>query len=80
MRALKNDTATLNISVSVVAPGITLTDLVSGGDAILLAARAHDSEHGSFQNFRVSARNQGLRPDARAGKGGWYRCPLLLST
>lgn len=30
MRALKNDTATLNIAVSVVAPGITLTDLVSG--------------------------------------------------
>ena len=24
-------------------------DLVSGGDAILLAARAHDSEHGPFQ-------------------------------
>ena len=32
MRALKNDTATLNIAVSVVAPGITLTDLVSGRD------------------------------------------------
>lgn len=30
MRALKNDTATLNISVSVVAPGITLTDIISG--------------------------------------------------
>jgi NAD(P)-dependent dehydrogenase (short-subunit alcohol dehydrogenase family) len=33
MRALKNDTATLNISVSVVAPGITLTDIVSGRGA-----------------------------------------------
>jgi len=33
MRALKNDTATLNISVSVVAPGITLTDIVSGREA-----------------------------------------------
>lgn len=32
MRALKNDTATLNISISVVAPGITLTELVSGRD------------------------------------------------
>lgn len=32
MRALKNDTATLNISVSVVAPGITLTDIISGRD------------------------------------------------
>jgi NAD(P)-dependent dehydrogenase (short-subunit alcohol dehydrogenase family) len=32
MRALKNDTATLNIAISVVAPGITLTDLVSGRD------------------------------------------------
>jgi NAD(P)-dependent dehydrogenase (short-subunit alcohol dehydrogenase family) len=30
MRALKNDTATLGISVSVVAPGITLTDIISG--------------------------------------------------
>lgn len=30
MRALKNDTATLGIAVSVVAPGITLTDIVSG--------------------------------------------------
>lgn len=30
MRALKNDLATLNIAVSVVGPGITLTDLVSG--------------------------------------------------
>ena len=33
MRALKNDTATLNISVSVVAPGITLTGIVSGREA-----------------------------------------------
>jgi len=33
MRALKNDTATLDISVSVVAPGITLTDIVSGREA-----------------------------------------------
>ena len=33
MRALKNDTATLNISVSVVAPGITLTNIVSGREA-----------------------------------------------
>ena len=30
MRALKNDLATLNISISVVAPGITLTPIVSG--------------------------------------------------
>ena len=30
MRALKNDTATLNIAVSVVAPGITLTEIISG--------------------------------------------------
>ena len=30
MRALKNDTATLGIAVSVVAPGITLTDIISG--------------------------------------------------
>ena len=30
MRALKNDTATLGISVSVVAPGITLTPIISG--------------------------------------------------
>ncbi|EXJ92979.1 hypothetical protein A1O3_01535 [Capronia epimyces CBS 606.96] len=30
MRALKNDTAKLGIGVSVVAPGITLTDIVSG--------------------------------------------------
>lgn len=30
MRALKNDTATLNIAISVVAPGITLTDIISG--------------------------------------------------
>ena len=30
MRALKNDTATLGIAVSVVAPGVTLTDLISG--------------------------------------------------
>lgn len=30
MRALKNDTATLGISISVVAPGITLTDIIAG--------------------------------------------------
>ncbi|KAJ9613951.1 hypothetical protein H2200_002087 [Cladophialophora chaetospira] len=30
MRALKNDTAKLGIAVSVVAPGITLTDIISG--------------------------------------------------
>lgn len=30
MRALKNDTATLGIAISVVAPGITLTDIISG--------------------------------------------------
>ena len=30
MRALKNDTATLNIALSVVAPGITLTEIISG--------------------------------------------------
>ena len=30
MRALKNDTATLNIAISVIAPGITLTDIISG--------------------------------------------------
>lgn len=30
MRALKNDTATLGIAMSVVAPGITLTDIISG--------------------------------------------------
>lgn len=30
MRALKNDTATLGVSVSVVAPGITLTDIIAG--------------------------------------------------
>ena len=30
MRALKNDTATLGIAVSIVAPGITLTDIISG--------------------------------------------------
>ena len=30
MRALKNDTATLGIAVSVVAPGITLTPIISG--------------------------------------------------
>jgi len=30
MRALKNDTATLNIATSVVAPAITLTDIISG--------------------------------------------------
>ncbi|KAK5311446.1 hypothetical protein LTR93_011720 [Exophiala xenobiotica] len=33
MRALKNDTATLGIAISVVAPGITLTDIVSGRHA-----------------------------------------------
>lgn len=30
MRALKNDTATLGVSISVVAPGITLTDIIAG--------------------------------------------------
>jgi NAD(P)-dependent dehydrogenase (short-subunit alcohol dehydrogenase family) len=30
MRALKNDLATLNIAISVVAPGITLTPILSG--------------------------------------------------
>lgn len=30
MRALKNDLATLNIAISVVAPGITLTPIISG--------------------------------------------------
>ena len=30
MRALKNDLATLNIAISVVAPGITLTEIISG--------------------------------------------------
>lgn len=30
MRALKNDTQTLGIAISVVAPGITLTDIISG--------------------------------------------------
>ncbi|KAK5071256.1 hypothetical protein LTR64_007760 [Lithohypha guttulata] len=30
MRALKNDTATLDIAISVVAPGITLTEIISG--------------------------------------------------
>lgn len=30
MRALKNDTATLGIAISVVAPGITLTDIIMG--------------------------------------------------
>ena len=30
MRALKNDTAKLSIAVSVVAPGVTLTDFISG--------------------------------------------------
>jgi len=30
MRALKNDVATLNISISIVAPGITLTPIISG--------------------------------------------------
>ncbi|KIX03969.1 uncharacterized protein Z518_07522 [Rhinocladiella mackenziei CBS 650.93] len=30
MRALKNDTAKLGIAISVVAPGITLTDIISG--------------------------------------------------
>ena len=32
LRALKNDLATLNIAISVVAPGITLTDIVAGRD------------------------------------------------
>lgn len=30
MRALKNDTATLDIAISVVAPGITLTPIIMG--------------------------------------------------
>lgn len=30
MRALKNDTAKLGIAVSLVAPGITLTDIIAG--------------------------------------------------
>lgn len=30
MRALKNDLATLNIAISIVAPGITLTEIISG--------------------------------------------------
>lgn len=32
MRALKNDCATLDIAISVVAPGITLTEIISGRD------------------------------------------------
>nr|OQO24464.1 hypothetical protein B0A51_08573 [Rachicladosporium sp. CCFEE 5018] len=32
LRSLKNDTATLSIALSIVAPGITLTDIVSGRD------------------------------------------------
>ncbi|OQO14325.1 hypothetical protein B0A48_01201 [Cryoendolithus antarcticus] len=32
LRSLKNDTATLSISMSIIAPGITLTDIVSGRD------------------------------------------------
>jgi NAD(P)-dependent dehydrogenase (short-subunit alcohol dehydrogenase family) len=33
MRALKNDLATLNIAISVVAPGITITPILSGREA-----------------------------------------------
>jgi NAD(P)-dependent dehydrogenase (short-subunit alcohol dehydrogenase family) len=33
MRALKNDLVTLNIAISVVAPGITLTPILSGRKA-----------------------------------------------
>ncbi|KAK6438438.1 hypothetical protein LTR95_005354 [Oleoguttula sp. CCFEE 5521] len=32
LRSLKNDTATLSIALSIIAPGITLTDIVSGRD------------------------------------------------
>src|SRR5579859_1871411 len=43
-------------------------DLVSGGDAILLAARAHDSEHGSLFKSRPDARNGAVGPTAPRGK------------
>ncbi len=43
-------------------------DLVSGGDAILLAACAHDCEHGSIHYLLAIRARQRLRPNARAGK------------
>ena len=49
MRALKNDLATLNIAVSVVAPAITLTPIVS--------ARPADQ---SLEDWGASFRKQGV--------------------
>ncbi|ETN39597.1 uncharacterized protein HMPREF1541_05823 [Cyphellophora europaea CBS 101466] len=49
MRALKNDLATLNISISVVAPGITLTPIISGR-----------KPGQSLQNWAVQMRERGV--------------------
>lgn len=49
MRALKNDTATLGIAMSVVAPGITLTDIISG--------RNSDE---SLKDWAIRMRKQGV--------------------
>ncbi|KAK5050474.1 hypothetical protein LTR84_003755 [Exophiala bonariae] len=49
MRALKNDTAKLDIAVSVVAPGITLTDIISGRN-----------EGESLKDWAVRMRGQGV--------------------
>jgi hypothetical protein len=49
MRALKNDTAKLGIAISVVAPGITLTDIISGRNS-----------GESLQNWAIRMRGQGV--------------------
>ena len=49
MRALKNDTATLGIAISVVAPGITLTDIISGR-----------KPGQSLENWAIAMRKEGV--------------------
>lgn len=49
MRALKNDTAKLGIAISVVAPGITLTDIISGRN-----------QGESLKDWAVRMRGQGV--------------------
>lgn len=49
MRALKNDTAKVGIAISVVAPGITLTDIISGRN-----------EGESLRDWAVRMRGQGV--------------------
>jgi hypothetical protein len=57
-------------AVARVAVELLDDDLVSGGDAVLLAARAHDCEHWLFSSLKLVPRQQ--LPEGRARKRAAY--------